>query len=85
MKAIYDTIHPDVSDDGLPARWTWRGQTWTLVETIDQWRLQQGWWRPAGTERRDYLLVEAAAGADEQATMEIFLRGDEWVLARVLG
>ena len=43
-----------------------------------------GWWRSGGTEKRDYVLVEAE-GMDGGATaVELYLGGDGWMLGRVM-
>ena len=46
--------------------------------------LQAGWWRSDGTEKRDYVLVEAE-GMDGGATaVELYLAGDGWMLGRIM-
>ncbi|MFP6643246.1 MAG: hypothetical protein VCF24_06755 [Candidatus Latescibacterota bacterium] len=43
-----------------------------------------GWWRSGGTEKRDYVLVEAE-GMDGGATaVELYLGVDGWILERVM-
>ena len=50
----------------------------------DRWVLQAGWWRSGGTEKTDYVLVEAE-GMDGGATaVELYLGGDGWMLGRVM-
>ena len=47
--------------------------------------LQAGWWRSDGTEKRDYVLVEAEGMVDGGATaVELYLGVDGWMLGRVM-
>ena len=45
----------------------WRNRAWNVISVTDRWVLQAGWWRSDGTEKRDYVLVEAE-GMDGGAT-----------------
>jgi hypothetical protein len=59
MKIHYDPIDVTIGDDGLPTSYRWRGRDWNVMSITDRWVTQAGWWRPDGTEKRDYVLVEA--------------------------
>jgi hypothetical protein len=55
-----------------------------VISVTDRWVLQAGWWRSDGTEKRDYVLVEAE-GMDGGATaVELYLGVNGWILGRVM-
>ena len=62
MKSCHTPIQVEVGDDGLPYSFRWRNRAWNVISVTDRWVLQAGWWRPDGTEKRDYVLVEAEGG-----------------------
>ena len=90
MKSHYDPIQVETDTDGLPRSFRWRNRAWPILAVSDRWVIQSGWWRQGGTERRDYLLVQAAGMDGASCTVELFLRGHgsgtagEWVLARMM-
>mgnify|MGYP000409731981 CR=1 FL=1 len=59
MKQYHEPIQVEVGDDGLPYSFRWRNRAWNVISVTDRWMLQAGWWRSGGTEKRDYVLVEA--------------------------
>ena len=59
MKQYHEPIQVEVGDDGLPYSFRWRNRAWNVISVTDRWVLQAGWWRSDGTEKRDYVLVEA--------------------------
>ena len=80
MKQYHKPIQVEVGDDGLPYSFRWRNRAWNVISVTDRWVLQAGWWRSDGTEKRDYVLVEAE-GMDGGATaVELYLGGDGWML-----
>ena len=85
MKSYHEPIEVEVGDDGLPRSWRWRDRAWRVLSVVDRWVLQSGWWRKDGTEKRDYVLVEAQAVDGAACSVELYLKGeDTWALARVL-
>ena len=61
-----------------------RNRAWNVISITDRWVLQAGWWRSDGTEKRDYVLVEAE-GMDGGATaVELYLGVNGWMLGRVM-
>ena len=84
MKQYHEPIQVEVGDDGLPYSFRWRNRAWRVLEVIDRWVIQAGWWRSVGTEKRDYVRVEAE-GMDGGATaVELYLGVDGWILERVM-
>ena len=72
MKLYNEPIQVEVGDDGLPCSFRWRNRAWRVLEVIDRWVLQSGWWTDS-EEKRDYVLVEAE-GMDGAATaVELYL------------
>ena len=63
MKHYHEPIQVEVGDDGLPYSFNWRERAWNVISVTDRWVLQAGWWRSDGTEKRDYVLVEAEVWA----------------------
>ena len=59
MKQYHEPIQVEVGDDGLPYSFRWRNRAWNVISVTDRWVLQAGWWCSGGTEKRDYVLVEA--------------------------
>jgi hypothetical protein len=55
-----------------------------VKSVIDSWVPQSKWWTKAGMEKRDYVLVEVQAGDGLACTVELYLAGDGWKLARVM-
>jgi hypothetical protein len=55
-----------------------------MCSVTDRWVLQTGWWRSGGTEKRDYVLVEAEGMDGEACSVEIYLGVDGWMLGRVM-
>lgn len=89
MKSFHEPIDVTLGADGLPRTWHWRRQLWRVLRVLDRWVLQARWWSDdtgRSGERRDYLLVEAAAESDEPCAVEIYWRADSdlWILARLL-
>jgi hypothetical protein len=63
---------------GLPSRLALGGQTYYLLNIVDQWREEQGWWhRPL---RRDYFRVTMP----DESHRKIFqdLQTGDWYLDR---
>jgi len=84
MKQYHEPILVEVGDDGLPYSFNWRHRAWNVISVTDRWVLQAGWWHSDGTEKRDYVLVEAE-GMDGGATaVELYLGADGWILGRVM-
>ena len=83
MQLHNDPIDVTLGDNGLPTSYRWRGREYPVLEVVDRWVLQSGWWT-ANEERRDYLLVEARGMDGAAVNVEIFARGEEWVMVRVL-
>ena len=84
MKLYNEPIQVEVGDDGLPCSFRWRNRVWRVLEVIDRWVLQSGWWKIDGEEKRDYVLVEAEAGDESACAVELYLGGDGWMLGRVM-
>ena len=63
MKQYHEPIQVEVGDDGLPYSFRWRNRAWNVISVTDRWVLQAGWWRSGGTEKWDYVLVEAEVWA----------------------
>jgi hypothetical protein len=83
MKQYHEPITVEVGDDGLPTAFRWRDRSWRVLEVIDRWVLQSGWWTDS-EEKRDYVLVEVE-GMDGAATaVVLYLAGDGWMLGRVM-
>ncbi|MBT3343549.1 MAG: hypothetical protein HN712_20595 [Gemmatimonadetes bacterium] len=83
MKSIQSPIDVDTDDLCRPVRLYWRSNTYHVSRILDRWVLQNRWW--AREERRLYVLVEATLGVgDAVQHLELYLRGTEWMLARVV-
>ncbi len=83
MKSIQSPIDVDTDDRCRPVRLYWRSNTYHVSRILDRWVLQNRWW--AREERRLYVLVEATLGVgDAVQHLELYLRGTEWMLARVV-
>ena len=88
-RAINENPHPPA--ESAPRAWLagegnfrWRNRAWNVISVTDRWVLQTGWWRSDGTEKRDYVLVEAE-GMDGGATaVELYLGVDGWILGKVM-
>ena len=59
MKLYNEPIQVEVGDDGLPCFFRWAKRAWNVISVTDRCLIQAGWWRSGGTEKRDYVLVEA--------------------------
>ena len=74
----------DLGRQRPPPTFRWRNRAWRVLEVIDRWVIQAGWWRSGGTEKRDYVLVKAE-GMDGGATaVELYLGVNGWMLGRVM-
>jgi hypothetical protein len=83
LKSIQSPIDVDTDDLCRPVRLYWRSNTYHVSRILDRWVLQNRWW--AREERRLYVLVEATLGVgDAVQHLELYLRGTEWMLARVV-
>ena len=83
MKSIQSPIDVDTDDLCRPVRLYWRSNTYHVSRILDRWVLQNRW--GAREERRLYVLVEATLGVgDAVQHLELYLRGTEWMLARVV-
>ena len=51
-----------VIPEGPPVRFEWQGESHVVARWWGPERIETGWWR-GGDVRRDYYLVETAAGA----------------------
>ena len=71
MKSYHESIEVEVGDDGLPHTWRWRNRAWRVLSVVDRWVLQSKWWTLAGTEKREYLLVEAQGMDGAACSVEI--------------
>jgi hypothetical protein len=77
-------------EDGRPARFAWRGRSYTVISVQEHWMVNRDWWResapfPARPEFQ-FWRVEASPGRG-QPTGTYELRGDvaagTWTLRRV--
>jgi hypothetical protein len=84
MKSCHTPIQVEVGDDGLPYSFRWRNRAWNVISVTDRWVLQAGWWRSDGTEKRDYVLVEAEGMDGGACSVELYLGVDGWMLGRVM-
>jgi hypothetical protein len=84
MKIHNDPIDVSLGNDGFPTSYRWRGRDWNVTSITDRWVTQAGWWRPGGTEKRDYVLVEAQGVDGAACAVELYLKDKGWVLARVM-
>ena len=50
-----EPISVQVDADGLPAQFTWRGQTHVVQRIANRWRIEDEWWR--GRVSREYFKV----------------------------
>ena len=66
-----------------PYSFRWRNRAWNVISVTDRWVLQAGWWRSDGTEKRDYVLVDAE-GMGGATAVELYLGVDSWILGRVM-
>ncbi len=83
MKSIHSPIDVDTDDHCRPVRLYWRSNTYHVSRILDRWVLQNRWW--AREERRLYVLVEASlAVGDAVQHLELYLKGTDWTLARVV-
>ena len=83
MKSIQSPIDVDTDDRCRPVRLYWCSNTYHVSRILDRWVLQNRWW--AREERRLYVLVEASLGVGNAVQhLELYLRGTEWMLARVV-
>jgi len=83
LKQYHEPIQVEVNDDGLPYSFRWRNRAWNVISVTDRWVLQAGWWRSDGTEKRDYVLVDAE-GMGGATAVELYLGVDSWILGRVM-
>lgn len=83
------TVAPD-DDAAQPARFAWRGSTYTVLTVLGHWREDAGYWSGGGiaVPQRDLWRVEArrarlqsAAGA--KGVYELVCENDAWRLDRV--
>ncbi len=84
MKLVHEPIQVELGDNGLPTSYRWRDRDWPVLSVLDRWALQSKWWTKAGTEKRDYVLVEAQGMDGADCRVGIDLAGDGWELAKVL-
>ena len=75
-KAYHEAIDVTLTDR-QPQTIIWRMSTYTVLQTLDRWILQNKWWERE--EKRLYYLLET-----NRATMEIYRVGPKWVLARIM-
>lgn len=82
----------------LPALFRWDGETFDVHQVLDIWRKETKWWRPEGSERRDYYRCVVKTGSASRGghrVVELYRRHREeeadenrkssvakWVLAR---
>ena len=84
MKLHNAPIDVTIGDNGIPTSYIWRDRVWPVSSVIDRWVLQSKWWTKEGEERRAYLLVEARGMDRAACTVEPYMKGESWVLARVM-
>ncbi len=75
-KAYHEAIDVTLIDHH-PQTITWRKHSYTVLQTLDRWILQNKWWEKE--EKRLYYLLET-----DHATMEIYRVGTIWILARIM-
>ena len=75
-KAYHEAIDVTLIDRH-PQTITWRKPSYTVLQTLDRWILQNKWWEKE--EKRLYYLLET-----DHATMEIYRVGPKWILARIM-
>ena len=67
-----------------PHTFRWRSRAWNVISVTDRWVLQAGCWRSDGTEKRDYVLVEAEGMDGGACSVELYLGVDGWMLGKVM-
>ncbi len=76
MKSYAEPIQVQ-TERNRPTCLRWRNQTQRVTDLHDCWVLQTRWWE--GEEKRCYFLLSTTAG-----DMEIYRRGHQWILSRLL-
>ena len=91
MGRLYgEPLEVHTSEDGRPARFTWRGRRYTVRSIMEHWVINREWWResdpvPAQPELQ-FWRVEASAGHGlPPGTYELRrdVAANAWTLRRV--
>ncbi|MFI5066985.1 MAG: DUF6504 family protein [Streptosporangiales bacterium] len=77
--------------DGVPARFAWRGRLYTVRGVLDHWMTSHEWWRQQAPDldapaEREFWRVEASPGGDARAGVYELRRDPatgHWMLARI--
>jgi nucleotidyltransferase/DNA polymerase involved in DNA repair len=73
------TIEVRTDRRGLPATFTLRGRTYRIVEMLDRWRIDSGWWDER--KARDFFKVLASDGSVWTLSRDLLRRG--WRIERL--
>jgi hypothetical protein len=68
-------------EDTLPLSFRWEGETHSILEVCNRWRVHTRWWEPAETVWREYLKVATDTGLLCLIYRDLLSGG--WFLARL--
>ena len=55
-----EAIEMSVEGIAIPARFTWRDQSYTVAEVVKRWRVDSGWWEQR--QCREYVKLITTGG-----------------------
>jgi hypothetical protein len=86
MNRVYgEPVEVRTNEDGCrPARFVWRGRSYTVRSVLEHWAVNREWWRdpdPAAAHPElEFWRVEASSGTYE---LRRDVAADTWTLRRV--